>query len=166
MCYNGFVNKQGEGTKHMAQINLILAQNLKKYRKQNGLTQEEFAQKLGVTFQAVSKWENGKTSPDVLLLPTIADIFACSIDELFSYLPKARREKLNMLPGDEVPDGMKRYLRQQITRQLDHEGSTNAFLEIMAENLSGDFELTDENIERLLDAYREMYRGMRYKAKT
>ena len=71
-----------------------------------------------------------------------------------------------MLPGDEVPDGMKEYLRHQITRQLDHEGSTNAFLEIMAENLSGNFELTDENIERLLDAYREMYRGMRYKAKT
>ena len=35
----------------------------------------------------------------------------------------------------------------------------------MAENFSGEFELTDENIERLLDAYREMYRGMRNKKK-
>ena len=145
----------------MEQINHILAQNLKKYRKQNALTQEEFAQQLGVTFQEVSKWENGKTSPDILLLPTIADIFACSIDELFSYLPKTRRAKLNVLPGDEVTDGMKEYLRQQIMCQLDQEGSTNAFLEIMAENLSGEFELTDENIERLLAAYRELYRGMR-----
>lgn len=145
----------------MEQINLIVAQNLKKYRKQNGLTQEDFAQKLGVTPQAVSKWENGKTSPDILLLPTIADVFACSIDELFSYLPKTRREKMNVLPGDDVPDGMKEYLRQQITWQLDHEGSTNAILEIISENISGDFELTDENIERLLDAYRELYRGMR-----
>ena len=145
----------------MEQINLIVAQNLKKYRKQNGLTQEDFAQKLGVTPQAVSKWENGKTSPDILLLPTIADVFACSIDELFSYLPKVRREKINVLPGDDVPDGMKEYLRQQITWQLDHEGSTNAILEIISENISGDFELTDENIERLLDAYRELYRGMR-----
>ena len=143
-----------------------IGNKIKQLRFKAGLTQELLASSLCISAQSVSKWENGKTSPDILLLPTIADVFACSIDELFSYLPKARREKLNMLPGDEVPDGMKEYLRQQITWQLDHEGSTNAFLEIMAENLSGDFELTDENIERLLDAYRELYRGMRYKAKT
>ena len=65
------------------------------------------------------------------------------------------------MPGDSVPDGMKKYLSEQIQYQLDHHGSTNKFLEIMAENLAGNFDLTDENIERLLDAYRDMYRGMR-----
>ena len=39
---------------------------------------------MGVTFQAVSKWENAKTAPDILFLPTMADLFGCHIDELFS----------------------------------------------------------------------------------
>ena len=58
---------------------------------------------------------------------------------------------------------MKKYVSDQIRYQFDHNGSTNRFLEIMAENLSGEFKLTDENIERLLDAYRELYQGMRNK---
>ena len=93
----------------------------------------------------------------------MADVFGCSIDDLFSYMPKYRREELNILPGDSIPDGMKKFVGDQIKYQLDHDGSANKFLEIMAENLSGNFELTDENIERLLDAYREMYKGMRNK---
>lgn len=69
------------------------------------------------------------------------------------------------MPGDTVPEGMKKYIGDQIKYQLDHNGSTDKFLEIMAENLSGEFELTDENIERLLDSYRELYKGMRNKKK-
>ena len=140
-----------------------LAQNIKAFRKQNGLTQEEFAEKLGVTFQAVSKWETAKSAPDVTLLPLIAETFGCSIDDLFSYLPKSRREPLCVLPGDQVPDELKDYVGKQIKHQLDRDGSTDPFLTIMAENLAGEFELTDENIERLLDAYRAMYKGMQKK---
>ncbi len=68
----------------MDNINIILAANIQKYRKKAGLTQEELADKLGVTFQAVSKWENAKSAPDILFLPTLADLFDCYIDELFS----------------------------------------------------------------------------------
>ena len=149
----------------MENANIILAANILKYRKKIGLSQDELAQKLGVTFQAVSKWENAKAAPDITFLPIMADVFECSIDDLFSYMPKSKREALNILPGDSVPGGMKKYLGDQIRYQLDNEGSTNKFLGIMAENLSGDFELTDDNIERLLNAYREMYQGMRNKKK-
>ena len=145
----------------MENVNIVLAANILKYRKKSGLSQEELANKLGVTFQAVSKWENAKAVPDITFLPIMADIFECSIDDLFSYMPKYKNEEINILPGDSVPESMKKYLSDQIKHQLDNDGSTNKFLEIMVENLSGNFELTDENIERLLDSYRELYKGMR-----
>lgn len=149
----------------MENVNMILAANILRYRKNKGLSQEELANKLGITFQAVSKWENAKAAPDITFLPMMADIFECSIDDLFSYMPKCRREEHNLLPGDSVPEDMKKYVGDQIKYQVDHHGSTDKFLEIMAENLAGNFELTDENIERLLDAYRELYQGVRNKKK-
>lgn len=147
----------------MDRINEILADNISKYRKKSGLSQVELAEKLGLTYQAISKWETAKCAPDISLLPMMAELFECSIDDLFSYIPKVKRETHNVLPGDSVPEGMKKYIGDQIKNQIDHNGSTDKFLEIMAENLTGNFELTDENIERLLDAYREMYKGMRNK---
>ena len=68
----------------MENVNIVLAANILKYRKKSGLSQDELAQKLGVTFQAVSKWENAKAAPDITFLPIMADIFGCNIDELFS----------------------------------------------------------------------------------
>lgn|GEM_PF-460347 len=61
-----------------------MAANILKFRKRSGLTQDELAQKLGVSFQAVSKWENAKSAPDIAFLPQMADLFGCYIDELFS----------------------------------------------------------------------------------
>lgn len=58
------------------------------HRKRLGLTQETLAQELGVTNQAVSKWELEQACPDVMLLPVLADIFGITIDELFGREPK------------------------------------------------------------------------------
>lgn len=52
-------------------------------RRQFGLTQEGLAQKLGVTNQAVSKWESDQCCPDIMLLPALADVFGISMDTLF-----------------------------------------------------------------------------------
>ena len=57
---------------------------IKKLRIKNNLTQKEFAEKLGVTYQAVSKWENGKNMPDILLLREISNIFNINMDELLT----------------------------------------------------------------------------------
>lgn len=67
------------------------------YRKNMGLTQDGLAQQLGVTNQAVSKWESDQSCPDILLLPKIADIFGITIDELFG------REKPQAEPVELVP---------------------------------------------------------------
>lgn len=53
------------------------------YRKQLGMTQENLASCLGVSNQAVSKWETDQSCPDVQLLPKLADLFAISLDTLF-----------------------------------------------------------------------------------
>lgn len=53
-------------------------------RKQKGLTQAELGDRLGVTFQAVSKWERGETLPDTVLLPGLANILETSVDLLLS----------------------------------------------------------------------------------
>ena len=55
---------------------------IKKLRKDNNLTQQDLAEKLSVTYQAVSKWENGKSITDISTLKLISDIFNVNIDEL------------------------------------------------------------------------------------
>lgn len=67
-----------------------------KYRKQLGLTQEGLAARLGVTNQAVSKWESDQSCPDVALLPKLADLFGITIDELFGR--EAARPEPEALP--------------------------------------------------------------------
>ena len=60
-----------------------IGNNIKRLRQQNNLTQAHLAEKLGVSYQAVSKWENNRGSPDIQLIPQIADILGVSIDTLF-----------------------------------------------------------------------------------
>lgn len=64
-----------------------IGQQIAFLRKQEQITQEELAQALGVTNQAVSKWESGACCPDITLLPQIAAYFKVSVDELLGYRP-------------------------------------------------------------------------------
>ena len=62
-----------------------IGDKIKALRKAKNISQESLANVLGVTFQAVSKWETGTTAPDVSLIPLLANYFGVSIDELFDY---------------------------------------------------------------------------------
>lgn len=66
-------------------IMIKLGEKIKSLRKQKNISQEVFANYLGVSFQAVSKWENGYTMPDVTMIPAIASFFGVSTDELFDF---------------------------------------------------------------------------------
>ena len=59
-----------------------IGKNILDQRKQKNITQEELAAELGVTAAAVSKWENGYTLPDILMLCALADYFGVTTDEL------------------------------------------------------------------------------------
>lgn len=65
-----------------------LGERIKHHRKRLGLTQEQLADRLGVSVQAVSKWENSQSCPDISILPEIADLFGITVDDL---LGKERR---------------------------------------------------------------------------
>ena len=58
---------------------------IRKYRKEKHMTQEEMANRLGVTAPAVNKWESGASSPDIALLAPIARLLDISLDELLSF---------------------------------------------------------------------------------
>lgn len=62
--------------------NLNIGKNISALRKERNMTQEDLAKALGVSAQAVSKWENENSCPDISLLTKIADLFGVTVDEL------------------------------------------------------------------------------------
>lgn len=92
-----------------------IGKNIAKLRKLNNLTQEQLAEKVGVSPQAVSKWENGLSCPDITLLPTIAKLFGITVDELLGDeidTEKISKPQINYEKKSKSNEGGK------ITRQL------------------------------------------------
>ena len=79
-------------------------------RRQKGLKQDELADKLGVSPQAVSKWENDQTCPDISLLPELAKILEVSVDELLS----GKQESAPVVQI--VPETQRKDIRDMILR--------------------------------------------------
>ena len=76
--------------------------NLKLYRKQSGMTQEQVAEKLGVSRQAVAKWESGESLPDIENIIALSDLYGTSVDFLVRNMtqpvsdPEGRRHMFGM----------------------------------------------------------------------
>lgn len=95
-----------------------LGSRISQKRKATGMTQEDLANKLGVSSQAVSKWENDVSCPDISLLPTLAKVLNTTVDELLTgksdevrLVPEAARKnpddlvlrvRINSTDGDKV----------------------------------------------------------------
>lgn len=79
-------------------MNFDFGNRIKSLRLSRSMTQEQLAQKLGVSAQAVSKWESGTNMPDIGLLPDLSVIFGVTIDDLFAMTDERRMERIeNML---------------------------------------------------------------------
>lgn len=75
-----------------------IGKKIKQLRQNKGVTQETLANALGVTYQAVSRWENGTTMPDITLLPSISIYFGVSIDDLFEFTDESQFKRIeNMM---------------------------------------------------------------------
>ena len=68
-------------------MNIEIANRLVQLRREQGLSQEEMASKLGVSRQAVSKWERAESSPDTDNLIALARLYGVSLDELLLHMP-------------------------------------------------------------------------------
>ena len=62
---------------------ILVSEKIKAYRREYRLTQEEFGRLLGVSPQAISKWERVECYPDITFLPALADLLSCSINDFF-----------------------------------------------------------------------------------
>ena len=89
-----------------------LGQKIAEGRKKSGYTQEEFSELLGVTPQAVSKWENDVSCPDIQLLPKISQLLNISIDVLLGNAQKKPEEQ-----KEKVIDTSKLSFTINITKQ-------------------------------------------------
>lgn len=89
--------------------------NIRMLRQNMKLTQKQFAEKLGVTFQAVSNWETNSNAPDISLLPSIAAELGCLIDDLFSDSDLTAA----MMSGHIKDDDVIRVVQMQGKRVLD-----------------------------------------------
>lgn len=73
-------------------MELLIGNKLRKLRRDRNLTQEEVAAHLGISFQAISKWERGEGYPDITLLPALANYFGVTVDSLLGMGEIAARE--------------------------------------------------------------------------
>lgn len=89
-----------------------IGKRIAEYRKKKNLKQDELAEMLGVSAQAVSKWENDLSCPDISLLPELSRIFGVSIDEIVQ--GKKDEPVVSVLPEEQRKDIDKMMLRVQI----------------------------------------------------
>lgn len=73
-------------------MKLNIGDNIRRFRRQANMKQEQLADKLGVSYQSVSRWENGSTYPDMELLPVLAELFGVTTDALLG-IPEIEKEK-------------------------------------------------------------------------
>jgi transcriptional regulator with XRE-family HTH domain len=82
-------------------MNIEIGKKIKALRLQKGKTQEELAAKLKMSSQAVSKWENNVTMPDIQILPDLSVILGVTIDELFALTDDTHLERIGNMISNE-----------------------------------------------------------------
>ena len=105
-------------------MNVKIGEKIKTLRKRDDMTQERLAEVLGVTNQAVSKWESGNSYPDIEYISSIANTFNVTIDYLFDHHTEEKQRKIQD------------YLTQYSKRRLDNPSDCNEQIAIMRQALA------------------------------
>jgi len=78
-------------------MNMNIGEKIKKLRKQKDMTQEQLAEYLNISTQAVSKWETNLTLPDITLIPMLANLFDVTSYEIFGIDISAKKERIEKI---------------------------------------------------------------------
>jgi len=154
-------------------MNKIFSKNLRKLRQGKRLTQEYVAERLGVSAQAVSRWETGATLPDVMLLPEIARLYEVLVDDLFKedlqeYGKLSDRlvaVYIDTLKNDDFMAGIKEYERMEREGSMearDYSGRTwlyGRMLDVCRRKIMEDF---DKTMELSKESDPELYNQAKY----
>jgi len=135
-------------------MKLKIAENLKKYRLENNMTQEQLAEKLGVSFQAVSRWENRVTYPDIEMLPSLSELFGVSLEQLMGVTKEERAEASDAYYAqlNRITDHEERLkLLYEIHREYPHDDTILWNLCGETDDLEEKRNFTDELIRRAQD---------------
>ncbi len=106
-----------------------IGETIARLRKERSMTQEQLAECMGVTAQTISKWENGTTCPDVMLLPVLADFFGVTVDDLYGRITEEKR-----IYQDEAAEAAMEQMRRIIVRCF-YGGNSKADVDELAEEL-------------------------------
>ena len=105
-------------------MNTTLGKRIAALRREKGLKQDELAEKLGVSAQAVSKWENDQTCPDISLLPSLAKTLGVSVDELLS----GKQESAPIVQV--LPQNQRKDIKDMVLRIVVKSGDNNVRINI------------------------------------
>ena len=105
-------------------MNTTLGKRIAALRREKGLKQDELAEELGVSAQAVSKWENDQTCPDISLLPSLSKTLGVSVDELLS----GKQESAPIVQV--LPQNQRKDIKDMVLRIVVKSGDNNVRINI------------------------------------
>lgn len=141
-------------------MKISIGENLRRLRQKKGVTQEQFAEVMGVSPQAVSRWENDSACPDITMMPGIAMYYETSIDDIVGMDSLRRTETLNAIHGKAlrmVADGQISEAAQVIREGLRLYPGNSGLLMALSETLAH----REDDPEALQEAIRSEERALR-----
>lgn len=132
-----------------------IGNKIKELRKQRGITQEQLAESIGISFQAVSKWENNIALPDITLAPILASYFGVSLDELFDFNLEAVEHDIKCIADEAYkyrendPAESKRILEEGLKKYPENDILLNSLLYVL--NYSEDPDKTITIADKLIE---------------
>ena len=130
----------------------IISKYLQFLRKSNNYTQDDLAEKLGISRQAVSKWETGMTIPDLEVLLKISKIYDITINDILEPKIQPQRitdfEQISTISEKELKEVLEQFdTNSLVTALMGASPETNSFCERLFPDI--DFEMTRKNIGRI-----------------
>ena len=130
----------------------IISKYLQLLRKSNNYTQDDLAEKLGISRQAVSKWETGMTIPDLEVLLKISKLYDITINDILEPKIQPQRitdfEQISTISEKELKEVLEQFdTNSLVTALMGASPETNSFCERLFPDI--DFEMTRKNIGRI-----------------